>query len=267
MENFKYLKDNKALLIAQKKSVMKKADAFSYIYEATTKTGEIIKAVDDMPIEEIGTIKVKVVINTTNIVDSHNDCHIPNIWKKTLQEKKLIYLLNNHKLCFDEVISDEVKAYTELITFKQLGIDLIGTTEALIFEATISAERNKEMFKAYLKGWVKNHSVGMQYVQIVLCINSEEKYYQEEKANWDKYYPMVANKSVADELGAFWAVIEAKLIEGSAVVIGSNTATPTISVEQVVPESSTQQEDSRKSTILVDEINDLLTEQFKKIKF
>ena len=267
MEDFKYLKDNKALLIAQKKSAMKKADAFSFIYQATTKSGEEVKAITDVPIEEIGTIRVKVVINTTNIIDSHNDCHIPNLWKKTLQEKKIIYLLNNHELCFDEVISDEVKAYTEQTTFKALGIELNSPTEALIFEATINAERNEDMFKAYLKGWVKNHSVGMQYVQLFLCINSEEKYYSEEKTNWDKYYPIVANKEQADERGCFWAVTEAKLIEGSAVVIGSNTATPTISVEQVTPSIDTEQEDSRKSTINPEELKELIKEQLTKIKF
>jgi hypothetical protein len=74
---------------------MKKADAFSFIFEAVSKSGVEIKALGEMPIEEIGQIKVKVVINTTNIIDSHNDCHIPNIWKKTLQEKKTIYLLNS----------------------------------------------------------------------------------------------------------------------------------------------------------------------------
>ena len=49
--------------------------------------------------------------------------------------------------------------------------------------------------------------------------------------DWDKYYPIVANKEVADERGFFWIVSEAKIIEGSAVVMGSNSATPTLSIE------------------------------------
>jgi hypothetical protein len=107
----------------------------------------------------------------------------------------------------------------------------------------------------------------MQYVQILLCINSEEKYYTEEKTNWDKYYPMVANKDVADERGCFWAVTEAKIIEGSAVVIGSNGATPTISVEQIVPSNDTQEnEDSRKSTIDTEMFKELVKENLNKIK-
>ena len=35
---------------------------------------------------------------------------------------------------------------------------------------------------------------------------------------------------MADERGYFWYVLEAKCVEGSAVPIGSNTATPTLSI-------------------------------------
>ena len=55
--------------------------------------------------------------------------------------------------------------------------------------------------------------------------------YSSEKANWDKYYPMVANKELADQKGFFWAVTEAKVIEGSAVVKGSNECTPVMEIE------------------------------------
>ena len=51
-----------------------------------------------------------------------------------------------------------------------------------------------------------------------------------EKAIWDKYINQVINRDASEEQGYFWAVTEAKVIEGSAVVMGSNYATPTISV-------------------------------------
>ena len=73
----------------------------------------------------------------------------------------------------------------------------------------------------------------MRYVKLELAINSESKWDAEEKAVWDKYYPEIVNKEQADERGYFWAVTEAKIVEGSAVVKGSNYATPTISVEAV----------------------------------
>jgi hypothetical protein len=89
------------------------------------------------------------------------------------------------------------------------------------------------MFEQYAKGYVKEHSVGMRYVKLELAINSDNKWDVEEKEVWDKYYPEIANKEVADERGYFWAVTEAKIVEGSAVVKGSNYATPTISIEAV----------------------------------
>jgi hypothetical protein len=86
------------------------------------------------------------------------------------------------------------------------------------------------MFNQYRKGYVLNHSVGMRYVKIFLCIDSTESMYVSEKANWDKYISQVVNPEVANEKGYFWAVTEAMFVEGSAVVKGSNQATPTLSV-------------------------------------
>jgi hypothetical protein len=82
----------------------------------------------------------------------------------------------------------------------------------------------------------------MRYVKIDLAINSEEKYYADEKKVWDKYIDEVANRDEAEKQGYFWAVTEAKAIEGSAVVIGSNQITPTLEVEEknIEPSKDTQ---------------------------
>lgn len=226
---FKHLKDNKKALIEEKKFSIKCADPISYHVTATNEKGETVKA-SLVQGENPTALIVKAVINTTNIIDSHMDLHVPGIWKKSLKEKKEYYLLQEHQMKFDKIITDQVKAATESMLWKELNQKLDGSTEALIFDCEIDPERNEYMFEQYLRGYVKNHSVGMRYVQLFLCLNSDEKYYKEEKEYWDKYYPMVANKEVADESGYFWAVTEAKIIEGSAVPIGSNTATPTMSV-------------------------------------
>ena len=70
----------------------------------------------------------------------------------------------------------------------------------------------------------------MRYVKYDLAMNSDNPADKEEKKTWDKYINSVANKETAFEQGYFWAVTEAKVIEGSAVPMGSNFATPTISV-------------------------------------
>lgn len=232
-ELFKYLKENKSLLITEKKSSLKKADSISYSVPVFNAKGDVIKSAPNVldgqvDLEEI---KVSVVINTTNILDSHGDVHMKGIWTKSLKEQKNLYLLQEHNMDFEHVITDSLTASAKSYTWSELGFpEFKGNTEALIFDANVLSDRNEFMFEQYIKGYVKNHSVGMMYVNLFLCINSDEKYYREEKDNWDKYINEVVNKQDAIDLGYFWAVTEAKVIEGSAVLRGSNYATPTLSV-------------------------------------
>ncbi len=222
---FKALVENKKELISIKKSITKNADAVSYGYVETIKSGAN-KAIAsaDLPQE----LSVKVVINTTNFLDSHGDVHIDGIWNKSVKDNKSFLHLQEHDRSFDKIITDNAKASIQSMTWKELGFSYSGSTQALIFESTIDKLRNGFMLKQYANGWVKNHSVGMRYVQIELAINSSADYDKEYKDMWDEYYPIIANKEVADERGYFWVVKEAKIIEGSAVVMGSNSATPTL---------------------------------------
>lgn len=231
-ELFKYLKENKALLVTEKKSSYKYADAISFHVPVATKEGEEVKA-DTLVNKDLTSIKAELVINTTNILDSHADVHMKGIWTKSVKENKNLFLLQEHQMKFENVITDELKASVKAYKWSELGFpEFKGNTEALVFDATINADRNEYMFEQYVKGRVKNHSVGMQYVNLFLAINSEEKYYREEKEIWDKYISEVINKSDAEALGYFWAVTEAKVIEGSAVLRGSNYVTPTLSVTE-----------------------------------
>lgn len=107
----------------------------------------------------------------------------------------------------------------------------IQTLEVLVYESTIKKDRNPYMFEQYLKGYVLNHSVGMRYVKMFFCYDSNESMYSQEKENFDKYYDMILNKDDVQEY--FWAITEAKDVEGSAVVKGSNFLTPVISMEVI----------------------------------
>lgn len=223
----KWLVQNKQLIIDAKKSELKRADVLVHLPTVLQKVvtdkaeGEQADAVE---------INVELAINSTNWLDSHGDVHIPGIWDKSIKEQKTLYLLQEHKMMFDKIISDELKASTKNYSFKELGVEAEGMSEVLVFSGVIKNDRNPFMFNQYRKGWVRNHSVGMRYVKIYFCLDSDEPWAASDKDNWDKYYPAVANKETADAIGYFWAVTEAKIIEGSAVPIGSNIATPTISV-------------------------------------
>lgn len=225
-ELFDFLVANKSDLMAQKKAEVKHADSIAYLSPVIDK-GSANKA--NEPFNPSGDeFKVKVIINTTNLMDSHKDVHIPGIWNKSLKENKDILHLQEHAMKFANIISsgEDLRAFTKSFSFSELGFDFEGDTEALVFESNIRKDRNPFMFDQYSKGFVTQHSVGMRYVQLVMCINNEN--YGAEFEAWEKYFPMVANKQDAEDSGYFWAVKEAKVIEGSAVPRGSNFVTPTL---------------------------------------
>jgi len=226
---FDFLVANKGTLEAQKKAETKEADGFTFALPFNSKT-KANKA--DVDPENVNELFVKAIINTTNVMDSHSDVHLKGIWTKSLKENKNLLFAQEHETRkFSHIIADgnDLKAYVKEYTFKELGFNLEGKTQALVFEATVKRDRNPEMFKQYSNGWVKEHSVGMRYVKLILAINDEN--YAAEFDAWEKYYPEIANKSLADDRGYFWAVKEAKAIEGSAVPKGSNSVTPTLEVE------------------------------------
>jgi hypothetical protein len=237
-ELFDFLIENKSALIAEKKYTVKHSDAITFIPKAFDED-VAEKAIADPSTFTGDKIKVKSVINTTGLMDSHSDVHMPGLWNKSLKENKNIYLLQEHQMSFANVISDQVKASAQDMNWSDLGYNKVGKTQALVFDSTINKDRNSFMFDQYLKGYVKNHSVGMQYVKIDMAIN--DKSYATEYAVWEKYINEVVNQKQAIDQGYFWAVTEAKVVEGSAVVMGSNKITPTLSIEEKEePEQSTQ---------------------------
>lgn len=269
---FRYIKDNKSKIVSEKKSAIKYADAIDFInVKAIEKSEFAIKENTPIDISDNGIITRNLVINTTNYLDSHLDVHIPNLWKKSISENPTTYLLKSHLRDFEYVITDSAIPYVKNMNWTDLGLNSEGKTQALIFKAEISRDRNEFMYEQYLKGYVKQHSVGMKYINIFFCVNSDDRYFIEEKKNWDKYYNEIVNKEIADKEMCFWAVTEAKLIEGSAVLFGSNPITPTLSKNkssytQDEPLDTTKNRNSREITIEKEKLEQILKEQFKTLK-
>lgn len=230
-ELFKFLVENEHSLIAQKCASIKHADGFASnltLIERDFVVGKSAASANP------GEVKVKAVINTTNIMDSHDDVHIKGWANNSLKENKRIMMLQEHKSReFDKIIAsgEDLKAYMKDYTWKELGYDIEGSTEALVFDATIKQVRNPFMFEQYKNKYVDNHSVGMQYVKIRLAINDTD--FTAAKEVWDQHINDIANKQQAEEQSYFWAVYEAKVIEGSAVPNGSNPFTPTLETKNI----------------------------------
>lgn len=236
---FKALVENKDQLLSLKKSAVKFTDELEYgLVGDFTESGDVVKANNPVNNPDLTELKVRVVMNTTGIFDSHGDVHIKGIWKRTLDHNNRKLHLQEHKRNFADVISDDAEAYVKTIMWKTLGYNYEGSTQALIFDSIVKQSRNEEMFRQYKNAWVKQHSVGMGYSELFMCINSEEQWAKQYRDNWEKYIDNVVNKDDVDSKGYFWAVTEAKLIEGSAVVMGSNWATPTLDNNMKSDESS-----------------------------
>ena len=230
-EEIDFLVKNKSLLITEKKinSNLKRQDEFITI-NSNLVSKSIAKETVKEDTEDV--LYRDLIINTTNYMDSHSDVHLPKIWNKSLSEKKDRYHVKEHDLSFNGVItySKDIEAFVKSFTWKELGYNVEGTTEALVYSVAIQKNVNKEMFDLYLKNIIKQHSVRMQYIKIEMAVNDED--YKEEFATWNKYISEIVNSEKAIEQGYFFAVTEAKEIEGSAVLMGSNPITPTIQNKQ-----------------------------------
>lgn len=184
------------------------------------------------------------VINTTNYMDSHDDCHFPGIWNKSAKEQSgKLYYVADHEVKVDSIIAwpSDVNVMVKSVPWSFVGKEYDGNTEALIYEiskANIVHAGAKKIIED--KRPVQN-SVRMQYVTIKLGMNSTHKDDITYKAYYDAKIEQIANKDVVEEQGYFFGVEEAKIVtEGSMVIKGSNDATP-IRQKDIQPDPSTEE--------------------------
>lgn len=238
-QTIRFLKENKDAIMKAKYASLKNADAFSCHSLYWNEKEEVVqKQTSISNWNDLKEIKVQAIINTTNIIDSHMDMHVPGIWEEDLKKNRrgMMHAQEHKGSEFKYIISDgeDLEVYTKTYSWSELGYQYEGDTQALVFDSTVKRDRNGFMFEQYAKGYVKNHSVGMVYGEVILAVNdSQDKYWADEYANYQNYIGKAVNPEVAEEAGMFFIIPKAKAIEGSAVPQGSNFATPTQSVVSV----------------------------------
>lgn len=185
------------------------------------------------------------IINTIGYLDSHNDLHVNGIWNKSASEQVgKVHYVADHVIGVQNLIAhkNHVNIMVQDVAWSSVGYNYAGTTQALVFEIE---EKNIFHDKAKMlldMGLPIENSVRMQYVNVLLCMNSNDKEDVEYKANYDKYFPLIANKDEFEEIKYFYAVLEAKIVgEGSMVLEGSNSATRTLSTKDIEPSKDTQE--------------------------
>ncbi len=202
-------------------------------------------------------IELKTVINTTNVIDNHMDLHLKDIWNKTVKDNPYTYHLKLHKNEFEAVISNHAKNYNERMNFKDLGIDADFEMTANINQFILDKRKQDFMYGQYVDGNVKQHSVGMMYVDLDIAFYDEES--QKEMDFFNEMMKQCINPEVAEERGFVYIVREAKKREGSAVVFGSNSITPTLWIKNYEPQTSTYKQ--------VEPLNDTLKDELQLTKF
>lgn len=233
---FQFLTANKKQLIAQKKAGIKYTDSvvcqpsiISKTKFATTKSKKDDDGDGNDSELEIGTLHVKVVGNTAWWCDSQMDILTDTCYDKSISEKgTLIPHIADHVHTSTNHVGDVTAVYTQKLSLKDLGLTVPGTTTAFIMETDVREDYNEDTYKFYKNGKINQHSIGLCYVSIGLCINDKDDLPHYDL--WKKYYDKVINKEVIDERGYFWIVPEIKIMENSCVLFGSNILTPTLEV-------------------------------------
>lgn len=228
-ELFKSLKENADRLIDFKKSVIRESDSTDVV------TATEVVAKNSFFEKDF----IYPVINTTKVMDSHNDVHMDGIWDVSIKNNKgNIYYVADHKLEIGKIIAypGDVEVKVVEMDWSELGVNYKGKTEALMFKVAVDKLILKEAQDIITKRVPIQHSVRMQYVKVSLAINSTDAEFKEEKANYDKFIYSIVNQDRVEKQGYFWAVEEAKISrEGSMVIEGSNSITPMIYQKKTDP--------------------------------
>jgi hypothetical protein len=216
----KDLIERKSELIALKKGELKTVKGGLSVLVV----GNITKGVFE---DSDTSLKRTIIGNTYNWMDSHDDVHAKGVFTKTIKERgDNVFHLHDHEFKITSKVGEPLKVYEDMVSWKDLGVDKAGETQALFMDSEILKSYNERIFNEYKNGKITQHSVGMQYVKIDLAVNDSR--YEDEYKVWSDNIDQIGNRELAEEKGYFWLVREAKLVEISAVLMGSNTLTPTI---------------------------------------
>ncbi len=169
-ELYRALKEHQDIIMTKKR--VDKTKSVPWKSHIAIKDGEAIKGLADMKEGFIYPI-----INTTMIMDSHNDVHKNGIWNRSLKQggKNVLYA-QNHELSVGNIIGfqKDVKPFTQMVNWKDIGENFEGQTQALTFRVKVHPSA-PEQAKAIINEKIPiQNSIRMQYVNMALAVNSED---------------------------------------------------------------------------------------------
>lgn len=238
-----YVKENLTQIIDFKKSVEQKSIDKGIAVSCKSLNGLRLEVAD----KAIKTDKdhYYIAVNTTNILDSHDDFHTNGIWNKTVKDQQgKNYLVDTHELTIGSTIvrKEHIEMFVAKVTFASLGLPYTGSTQVLVYKF-----RKDKVIDAKAKEWLDSGdsiqaSVRMQYVDLKFALDSNAPDDAVAKKNYDDYFPLIANKSDFDYIPYFFIITEAKNVrESSLVPFGSNSSTGNI-IKDIEPSEDTQKD-------------------------
>jgi hypothetical protein len=248
---FKEISLNETLIIDAKKTEIKSIDKGLQI---VTNQNEIEKALNNQTEKglKFDNDYYYFVVNSANILDSHNDMHVDGNWEKSKKEKQgKNYLVLEHKTEINNIIAmpKDIEMITAKIPFSLLGKSYEGETYSLIYKVAKNKIVHSKINEFLEKGYDLQASVRMQYVKIESAFNTNALEYSKQKETYDTYFPLIANKEEHKEIDYFWVIKEAKnVMESSLVLFGSNSATGRID-NKTEPEQSTQEIEIKEESV------------------
>lgn len=233
---FSELKSNKDSIILQKQSNILYSDSISCQNLPTKERKEFFKKLKEGDPEENSDpekLPTTVASATTNFITSTMDYFAEGSFDKGIRNNQgNIHHILDHNHSAIAHVGDVQKVYMEKVPLKALGMDKKGDVDTVLMDSVVRKDYNPEVFKFYANGKINQHSIGVRLNQIALAINSKEEQFSKEKEVWDKHYPNVINKELADKHGFFWVTTEADIKEISAVLFGANRLTPTLGIHK-----------------------------------
>lgn len=235
-EAYVYLRANEKQIIAQKKSLPIKSDVMEWGCLPVNKKSTIKEDGSLLGPDEI---EVNAIANLSGWCDSYMDVMIKDNWNKTISDKSIVYHLKNHDYCTDCIVGKNPELYTKNFDLAYFGITSdVKKAQALMMRSIVPKEYDKKTYLLYKDNQIKQHSIGLRYIQIVLCLDSSLDEDKDYKKMWDKYYPAVINKAKVDLYGYFFAVIESQILENSCVLFGANENTGVFSTSSKADDES-----------------------------
>lgn len=226
-EMFKELKSNKDDIIELKKGqIQKSCDKGSSVIARVIPISKLQESNKALKFDDSF---YYIAVNTTRILDSHDDLHKDGLWEITVNARQgKNFLVEDHILSIKTTVTKKqhVEMFTAMIPFSMVGKSFEGNTQALIYKVPKDKIVSKESKEWLESGDEIEASVRMQYVKISLAMNSNDPDDANEKEEFDANIDLIANKEDFDEIFFFWVVSEAKnIMESSLVLFGSNSST------------------------------------------